>query len=263
MKLSFIGFGNMAQAIVAGLVNFGSIAAEDIGVSAFHTDTLSDRAAKYGVQAFPNNSDCARFGDMVFLCVKPYQLETVLLELECELENKAVVCIAAGASCSQLRRLLPSSARSVCVMPNTPIRVGQGILIVDTDNDFTDDDKAWLVRLFSPIALITGVDQAHMAIAGTLAGCTPAFAAMFLEALADAGVEYGLQRQLAYQLAGKVLEGTGALFLESSTHPGQLKDAVCSPAGTTIKGVSSLEKNGFRGDVIAAIEAIMNRSGKA
>ena len=100
------------------------------------------------------------------------------------------------------------------------------------------------------------MDSAHLSAAGTLGGCTPAFTAMYLEALSDAGVKYGLTRAASYRIAAKMLCGTGKLYLESGTHPGAMKDAVCSPGGTTIRGVSALEKAGFRGAVIGAIDAI-------
>ena len=112
------------------------------------------------------------------------------------------------------------------------------------------------LTLFSKIALIEVVDTKHFSIAGTIAGCTPAFTAMYLEALGDAGVKYGLTRTQSYRLAAKMIEGTGALYLSEAKHPGELKDAVCSPGGTTIKGVASLEKDGFRGVIINAIDAI-------
>lgn len=119
--------------------------------------------------------------------------------------------------------------------------------------------EAKLAELFGPIALIAPVDSKHMDIAGTIAGCSPAFAAMFIEALSDAGVKYGLQRAQALEMAARVLEGTGALFMADHSHPGVMKDSVCSPGGTTIRGVSQLEKDGFRGDIIDAVDAVMNR----
>ena len=111
-------------------------------------------------------------------------------------------------------------------------------------------------RLFSSISLIERVDSAHMGIGMCIAGCAPAFTDMYIEALGDAGVKYGLQRATAYRLAAKMVEGVGALYLKNETHPGVMKDAVCSPGGTTIKGVTSLEESAFRGAVIKAVDAI-------
>ncbi|WP_301094435.1 pyrroline-5-carboxylate reductase dimerization domain-containing protein [Faecalibaculum rodentium] len=168
-------------------------------------------------------------------------------------------CIAAGFTDRKLRPLLPDDCESLCVMPNTPIRVGQGILVWETGSTLSADMEAKLAELFGPIALIVPVDSEHMDIAGAIAGCSPAFAAMFIEALSDAGVKYGLQRAQALEMAARVLEGTGALFMADHNHPGVMKDSVCSPGGTTIRGVSQLEKDGFRGDIIDAVDAVMNR----
>ena len=113
-----------------------------------------------------------------------------------------------------------------------------------------------LSPLFQKISLIEFVDSVHLSSAGTLSGCTPALTAMYLEALGDAGVKYGISREAAYRMAAQMIVGTGKLYLETGTHPGAMKDMVCSPGGTTIRGVSALEKRGFRGTVIDAIDAI-------
>ena len=124
-------------------------------------------------------------------------------------------------------------------------------------NTLTDDETETFEQLFGPISLIERVDTAHMNIAMVVAGCAPAFTDMYIEALGDAGVQYGLQRATAYRLAAKMVEGVGALYMATETHPGAMKDAVCSPGGTTIKGVAQLEKDGFRGSVIDAVDAIV------
>lgn len=259
MKLSFIGFGNMASAIARGLIDFNCLAPQDIYASAAHFDKLQEKAQSLGIHACTGNLEAAQQGDVIILAVKPYMIESVTQEIRQALVNRTVVCIAAGFSEKKLRPLLPDDCESLCVMPNTPIRVGKGILVWEKDNSLSQDMEARLAGLFAPIALIAPVDSEHMNIAGTIAGCSPAFAAMFLEALSDAGVKYGLQRAQALEMAARVLEGTGALFMADRHHPGVMKDSVCSPGGTTIRGVSQLEKDGFRGDVIDAVDAIMDR----
>ena len=143
-----------------------------------------------------------------------------------------------------------------CTIPNTPMAVGKGVLVTETDNTLTDAQNETFEKLFSSISLIERVDSAHMGIGMCIAGCAPAFTDMYIEALGDAGVKYGLQRATAYRLAAKMVEGVGALYLANETHPGAMKDAVCSPGGTTIKGVASLEESAFRGAVIKAVDAI-------
>lgn len=259
MKLSFIGFGNMASAIARGLIDFQCLPAENIYASAAHFDKLETRAKDLGIHACKDNREAAEAADLVILAIKPHMMEAVVSQIRQSLVDKTVICIAAGFTEERLRRLLPDECQSLCVMPNTPIRVGKGILVWDTSNSLSEDEKARVFGLFSPIALIAPVDSAHMNIAGTVAGCSPAFAAMFMEALSDAGVKHGLPRALSYEMAARVLEGTGALYMADKNHPGAMKDAVCSPGGTTIRGVSSLEKDGFRGDIISAIDAIMDK----
>ena len=137
-----------------------------------------------------------------------------------------------------------------------PTKAGKGVLVTETDNTLTDAQNETFEKLFSSISLIERVDSAHMGIGMCIAGCAPAFTDMYIEALGDAGVKYGLQRATAYRLAAKMVEGVGALYLANETHPGAMKDAVCSPGGTTIKGVASLEESAFRGAVIKAVDAI-------
>ena len=144
-----------------------------------------------------------------------------------------------------------------CTIPNTPMAVGKGVLVTESVNTLTDDETETFEQLFGPISLIERVDTAHMNIAMVVAGCAPSFTDMYIEALGDAGVQYGLQRATAYRLAAKMVEGVGALYMATETHPGAMKDAVCSPGGTTIKGVAQLEKDGFRGSVIDAVDAIV------
>ena len=133
---------------------------------------------------------------------------------------------------------------------------GKGVLVTEIDNTLTQEQAETFESLFSSISLIERVDTAHMGIGMCIAGCAPAFTDMYIEALGDAGVKYGLQRATVYRLAAKMVEGVGALYLANETHPGAMKDAVCSPGGTTIRGVASLEESAFRGAVIKAVDAI-------
>ena len=167
--------------------------------------------------------------------------------------------IAAGWDLNKFRELFGTDfvdAHVQCTIPNTPMAVGKGVLVTEIANTLTEAQTETFERLFAPISLIEHVDSAHMGIAMCIAGCAPAFTDMYIEALGDAGVKYGLQRATAYRLAAKMVEGVGALYLASETHPGAMKDAVCSPGGTTIKGVASLEESAFRGAVIKAVDAI-------
>ena len=151
--------------------------------------------------------------------------------------------------------MLPQ-AHVICTIPNTPIAVGQGVIVAESKDSLTDEQRQLVEELFKPVALFERVDTAQMSIASVVSGCGPAYAAMFIEALADAGVKHGLARNTAYRLAGKMVQGTGALQIATGQIPAAMKDAVCSPGGTTIKGVAALEQHGFRGSIIAAVDAV-------
>lgn len=259
MTIGFIGYGNMAQAIAKGWVEAGVVPANDIVACAAHYDKLKENAAKLGVRPLADADEVVSAADTIIVAIKPYQIETVLGPLAAQLADpaKMIVSIAAGWNLERYQALLGADAHIQCTIPNTPMAVGKGVLVTEATNTLTEAQTEAFERLFAPISLIERVDTAHMDIAMVIAGCAPAFTDMYLEALGDAGVKHGLQRAAAYRLAARMIEGTGALHLATGDHPGAMKDAVCSPGGTTIKGVASLEESAFRGAVIKAVDAIV------
>ena len=232
IELGFIGFGNMAQAMAQGLVNSGALSGEHIHACAGHFDKLQATA------------------------VKPYLIEQVVEPVRELLADKAVISVAAGRDFAFYEGALAPNSRHLSTIPNTPIAVGAGVIACEQRHSLADEELEAFENLFGQIALIEWVDGKLLSTASSIAGCGPAFAAMFLESLGDAGVKHGLPRATAYRLAAQMMMGTAKLHLETGTHPGAMKDAVCSPGGTTIKGVAALEKDGFRGCVIDAIDAI-------
>ena len=285
LTIGFIGYGNMAQAIAQGLVDAGVVRGHQMVACAAHYDKLEKNAARLGVRPLHNPVEVAVAADVVIVAIKPYQIESVVKPLTRELAkpDKFVVSIAAGWDLAKYQELFggetavdagaetgtgtaagaqtsrngdASAIHIQCTIPNTPMAVGKGVLVTEAANTLTREQTAAFEELFAPISLIERVDTAHMNIAMCIAGCAPAFTDMYIEALGDAGVKYGLQRAAAYRLAAKMVEGVGALYMATGTHPGAMKDAVCSPGGTTIRGVAQLEKDGFRGTVINAVDAI-------
>lgn len=259
MTIGFIGYGNMAQAIAKGWVESGVVPATDIVACAAHYDKLKENAAKLGVRSLVDAAEVVAAADTIIVAIKPYQIEAVLGPLAAQLADpaKMIVSIAAGWNLERYQALLGADAHIQCTIPNTPMAVGKGVLVTEAANTLTGAQTESFERLFAPISLIERVDTAHMDIAMVIAGCAPAFTDMYLESLGDAGVKHGLQRAAAYRLAARMIEGTGALHLATGDHPGAMKDAVCSPGGTTIKGVASLEESAFRGAVIKAVDAIV------
>lgn len=256
--IGFIGYGNMAQAIAQGLVDAGVVPGEQIVACAGHFDKLQRNVALVGAQAKHTAAEVVEAADIVVVALKPYQIEGVLGPVAGQLKGGKpfIVSIAGSWDLGQYRQLLGEGAHVQCAIPNTPIAVGKGIMVTEEANTLSDEERQTFEAVFSPIAQIERVDSRHLGIATDIAGCGPAFTAMYIEALGDAGVQHGLQRESAYRLAAAMVEGVGALYLATGTHPGAMKDAVCSPGGTTIRGVVQLEKDGFRSAVIEAINAI-------
>lgn len=261
ITVGFIGYGNMAQAIAQGLVDHGVVAGGRIVACAAHYEKLEQSTAAIGARPLRNAIEVAAAADVVIVAVKPNLVEVVLAPIAGELSNSAkfVVSIASGWTLQRYQALLGGDAHMQCAIPSTPIAVGEGVLITEADNTLTKAQVARFEALFEPISLIERMDAERMDAAVAIAGCGPAFTDMYIEALGDAGVKYGLQRAAAYRLAAKMVEGAGALYMATERHPGVLKDAVCSPGGTTIRGVVALEKAAFRGTVIGAIDAIVEK----
>lgn len=255
MKIGFIGFGNMAQAIVQGLIAAKAVSPDEIFACAAHYEKLKTNAASFGVHAEESAKAVAEQADMVVIAVKPYQIETVVEPIKELLFTKIVVSIAAGRPFAWYEQVLLPGTHHISTIPNTPVSVCEGIFVCEQKHSLTEDEWNAFCNLFSAIALIEPVDSDHLSIAGTLSGCAPAYTAMYMEALADAAVKHGVARQTAYRLAAQMIVGTGKLQLSTGAHPGAMKDAVCSPGGTTIKGVAALEENGFRNAVMKAIDA--------
>ncbi len=257
-KIGFLGFGNMAQAMAAGWRCSGALGEGQMLACAKHWDKLCRSAAEYGVQPCRTAAEVARKSDVVIVAVKPYLMEEVLAPLRPSLEEKVVISVAAGWLCERLEALLPGT-RHISIMPNMPVRVCEGVILMEEGHTLDESQAAQVRRLLSALGLVETVEGRLMGIGGAISGCGPAFAAMFIEALGDAGVQHGLPRAAAYRLAAQMLAGTGRLHLETGEHPGAMKDAVCSPGGTTIVGVAALERGGMRAAVLDAIDAIQNK----
>ena len=258
IKIGFIGYGNMAGAIAKGLIASDAVQPEQIYAAARDYDKLEQNAAELGITACKDVSELADACDMIFIAVKPYQIKDVMAPLAGKLENKIIISVAAGIYHEDLESIMPGS-HHLATVPNTPVSVCEGVFVCEETHSLTTEETDLVQKLLEKISAVLFVDKAHMNIASTISGCGPAFAAMFIEALGDAGCKHGLTRDTAYTLAAQMLAGTGKMAVTSEKHPGQLKDAVCSPGGTTIVGVSALEQHGFRYAVIDAIDQIQKK----
>lgn len=256
-NIGYLGFGNMAQAVAQGLQQTTS--PHRFYATAAHSDTLAARANPLGIEPLATNEALFQSADVVIVAVKPHLVREVMAPHAALLEHKVVISFAAGLTVADYRAFLPASTHVLVTMPNLPMAVGEGVLIASDDHDLTEDEWRLVHDLFSPIAAVISLPPAQMSVAGTLSGCTPAFCDVFLEALADAAVKYGLPRPAAYRIAAQTVKGAATLQFDTGLHPGVLKDRVTSPGGTTIRGICALEAHGFRHAVISAIDAIESR----
>lgn len=261
MRIGFIGAGNMGTAIIKGILSKRFMDAHDIFISRKRPE-LSAELVREGVQIAKSNTDLVRSVDCVVLAVKPVYAAQVLGEVYDAIAEKLVISIVAGWNCEMLAAALPEHARFVRVMPNTPLAVGEGMTLISSRCTCTDAEFEFTRQVFEAAGKVAVVEDHVFTPANGISGCGPAFVYTFIEALADGGVRYGVPRALAYELAAQTLIGASKMVLETGEHPGRLKDAVCSPGGTTIEGIFALEKGGMRATVIDAVGATVDKTNR-
>lgn len=256
VKLGFIGFGSMAQAIAAGLLLKKAIRPDQIAACAKNWEKLCRNTEPKGMTPCRDAAEVIEKSNIVLIAVKPHLVAEVITPVREAIQKKIVVSVAGGYPFDRYEELFLSGTHHLSTIPNTPVSVGEGIFICESRHSLTEEEYRLVEDLFSKIGLMQSVDTPQLNIAGTISGCGPAFVSLFMEALGDAAVLHGLPRGLSYQLAGQMVAGTGKLLVETGDHPGAMKDAVCSPGGTTIVGVTTLERKGLRSAVIDAVDAI-------
>ncbi len=255
-KIGFLGFGNMAQAMASGWITTGNLNPKQFYATARNIEKLENNTKKIGIQAVAKTEEMIAKVDIVVLAVKPHQVKEVVEPVKELLTDKIILSVATNVTYDMFQAFLPHTIAHVSAIPNTPVSIGEGITIVEEKHSLNAEEWLLVEEALSLLGLVQKVPTEQLSIAVTLAGCGPAFASLFLEALADGAVKYGLSRADAYALASQMLSGTGKMYLETKEHPGVMKDKVTSPGGTTIKGVAALEEHGFRNAVIQAFDAI-------
>ena len=252
-KLGFAGMGNMASAILLGGLSAGSLDGSAVLAYDPYPVKLDAIVADYGITKAASLAELADRSDIVLFAVKPNMIESVVAEMGEHLAGKAVVSIALGWRYAELAKILPVSTRIQAVMPNTPMMVGTGVCLMETTQSLTEGEHDFIQAMFASVGIVHPTPTYQMQAGGALSGCGPAFVFQFIEALADGAVYHGVPRADAYKLAAQTVMGSAKMVLETGTHPAQLKDNVCSPGGSTIRGVAALEEKGFRAAVIEAI----------
>ena len=260
-KIALLGTGNMAEALVKGLLRAGTAGADEILCAEPRAERREEIAARYGVTTLASNLEATEQADIIVLSVKPQTMEQLLDEIAPAVDHrKVVISIAAGVSIAAIARKLGAGVRIVRTMPNTPALVGAGATALARGAHATDADLEQARALFQAVGTTVIVEEQHLDAVTGLSGSGPAFLFLVIEALADGGVKVGLARPVALALAAQTVLGSGKLVLETGEHPGRLKDQVTSPGGTAIAGVHALEQGGLRAALMAAVEAATKRS---
>lgn len=253
--IGFIGMGNMGYAILKGLLKV--YPKEEILFTDANKERMEQVSQETGVRSVQSNAECANQVKYLVLAVKPQYYDPVLENIVNVLtKDHVVISIAPGITIDQLKFKLGIEKRIVRAMPNTPALLGEGMTGVCYDAALFNQEEQELIRtFFQSFGKMKVVEERLMNAVVCVSGSSPAYVYMFIEALADSAVKYGLPRDAAYEMAAQTLIGSARMVLETGEHPGLLKDKVCSPGGTTIAGVAALEEYGFRNAVIKATDA--------
>lgn len=254
-KIALIGMGNMASAMLKGIETLYK--KEELIFSRKDAAKREAFAKESNIEGALDNCSCARAAKYVILAVKPQFFPTVLEEIRPAMNSeKVIISIAAGVESAAIRAALGESVRVVRAMPNTPALLGEGMTgICYQEEEFSKEEIQTIEAIFSSFGRVQKVDERLINAVICVSGSAPAYVYLFIEALADSGVKYGLSRDVAYEMAAQTVLGAAKMVLETGEHPGVLKDRVCSPGGTTIAGVAACEKYGLRNAVFQAADA--------
>lgn len=255
-KIGFIGSGNMAFALINGLTYKSPDIKQNIYISDKSQERCQYLANQFNINICSNNVDLVKECDIIFLAVKPNIYPVVLKEISSILTNKKIlVSIAAGISIDSIENFFSTEIKLVRTMPNTPVLVLEGMTAITPNKFITEEELNSIISLFESVGKVDIIDETLMDMIPAISGSSPAYVYMFIEALADGAVLQGMPRDKAYTYAAQAVLGSSKMVAETRLHPGDLKDRVCSPGGTTIEAVYSLEKNRFKGSIIEAMNA--------
>lgn len=258
--ITFLGAGNMATAIIRGLLRAG-LSTDKVTATVRREEKRLELETAFSIRASFDNVAAARAAEVIVLSVKPQALDKLLTEIAPAVDShKLVISVAAGVPIAAIERRLGAGARIIRAMPNTPCLVGAGATAVAAGGHATQEDLRLAVSMFDSVGMTTVVDEYLLDAVTGLSGSGPAYIFLIIEALSDAGVKVGLSRHQALKLAAHTVLGSAKLLLETNQHPGQLKDQVTSPGGTAIAGLHTLEAGGLRTTLINAVEAATLRA---
>lgn len=257
-EIGFIGAGKMGTALIGGLISKGVFARDEIIACAHSEKTSKAVSEEYGIRMLPSAAEVCAEAGIIVLAVKPKQVPEVLADVP-GLSGKVLVSIVAGLTLEQLKSYVPD-AKNVRVMPNHCCTVLEGAMGYCCDTSVTPEEKERVAGILESVGLAVEVQESDMDIVTGIAGSSPAFMYLVIDAMADAGVLNGLKRDESIRLAAQSMLGAAKMVLETGKHPDVLRDEVCSPGGTTIEGVRTLEDMGLRSAVIAAVDVTTDKS---
>lgn len=261
MRIGFIGCGNMATAMIKGILDSQKVKTEDVIASAKSEKTREKIKTELGINAALKNKEVAEFSDILFLAVKPQYYEEVIQEIKDDLrENQMIVSIAPGKTLAWLAERLGEDKKIIRTMPNTPAMVKEGMMGMCRNNLVTENEMQQVKDICESFGKAEVVPESLIDVVVGVSGSSPAYVFMFIEAMADAAVADGMPRTQAYKFAAQAVLGSAKMVLETGKHPGELKDMVCSPGGTTIEAVRVLEEKGMRSAVIEASRACVKKA---
>ncbi len=262
-KIGFIGSGNMARAMIKGIITSNEYNVEDIFVSNVNKASLIEVESLFNVKTTTDNANIARNCDIIFICVKPNKYEYVCKSIDAFVdEHKIIVSISPGQSIEVVSKYFTENVKVFSSMPNTPSKVLAGMSAVCPPKNATLDEVSQVLSIFNCFGQAEIIDESLMNAVIAVSGSSPAFIYILIEAMADQAVAFGMSRKSALKFASSAVLGSAKMVLEDSDHVAKLKDNVCSPGGTTIKGVLKLEETGFRSSIQQAMQEVFNKANK-
>lgn len=258
--IGFIGCGNMGKAMVEGIMKANLVDGDHMIVSNLHPEKLQDLSSIYDFY-ISDNVSVAKNSDILILAVKPYMYKDVIEEVkDCVKSDVIIVAIAAGISIQDVYDMFGREVKAVKAMPNTPAMVGEAMSALAFGYQLDKDEKEDVSAIFESFGKYAEVKENMMDAVTVVSGSSPAYLFMIMEAMADGAVLEGMQRNDAYIFAAQAMLGSAKMVLETGKHPGELKDMVCSPGGTTIEAVAKLEERGLRSAIIEAMRVCADKS---
>ncbi len=262
MKIGFIGCGNMASAIISAIIDNKAVNSSDVYAYDIYEPAVNKAVESKQINACKSEIEVVKSSDVILLAVKPNVQASVLNTIDGEVGDKLLISIAAGKTIEFIESNLKCKAKIVRVMPNINAKVGEAISAYCFNELVNDDDKANVELLLNAIGKVLCLDENFFPLFGVIGGCGPAFAYMFIDAMARAGVKNGMKKSDALMISAQTVLGSAKMILESGEHPWQLIDNVCSPGGTTIEGVTSLQADGFEAAVHNAVDKALDKDKK-